>query len=67
MTTCCRCKGGRLRDDLTDLKFRAKVLLTVRAMEMEKIMMKTMAKDDGDMKKMAKDKVSLKMARMDDS
>ena len=67
MTTCCGCKGGRLRDDLTDLKFRAKVLLTVRAMETEKTMMKTMAKDDDDVKTMAKDKVTLKMARMDDS
>ena len=49
------------------MKFRAKVLLTVRAMETEKTMMKTMAKDDDDVKTMAKDKVTLKIARMDDS
>ena len=60
-------KGGRLRDDLTDLKFRAKVLLTVRAIETEKTMIKTMVKDDDDVKTMAKDKVTLNMARMDDS
>ena len=49
------------------MKFRAKVLLTVRAMETEKTMMKTMAKDDNNVKTMAKDKVALKMVRMEDS
>ena len=53
------------RNNLTDLKFRVKALLTARAMETEKTTMKTMAKDDNDMKKMAKDNNDLKMAGID--
>ena len=50
------------RNNLTDLKFRVKALLTARAMETEKTTMKTMAKDDKNMKK---DNNDLKMAGMD--